>query len=74
MSSQAYISVDLIASVVLVAAINLLIVGGVEHYIWDIVVLSYLLFFYAKMVVECSLSVAEVRACESQVDMALSSD
>ena len=57
---EAYVSVDLIGSVLLLAGLNVLIVGGVEHYVWDIVCLLYLLIVYVKMVVECSLSVAEL--------------
>ena len=57
---EAYLSVDLMASLICLAAINVLIVGGVEHYIWDSVILLIFIFHYAYMVIETSLSVADL--------------
>ena len=57
---EAYISVDLVCSILTLAAINILIVGGVEHYVWDVVSLLYMLFLFVIKVVNAPLSVAEL--------------
>ena len=52
---EAYLSIDLIASLFLLACINVLLVGGVEHHIWDIGQLSVMMMALAQTVVLTSL-------------------
>lgn len=57
---EAYLSVNLLASMFILAGINVLIVGGVEHHWWDVVQLMFYMLVLTRTVVATALSVAEL--------------
>lgn len=57
---EAYLSIDLMASLFLLATVNVLVLGGVEHNVWEVVQIFWLMFALVQTVVMTSLSVAEL--------------
>jgi hypothetical protein len=60
LAGEAYLTINVITSAFAVATINVLLVGGVNHFIWDQVCLLYLLCLRVAAVIQTGLSTSKL--------------